>query len=149
MTTAGDRIIIEALAVRELAENPHLADWVRELREGDRRQGCGYMRTEDGLFCCLGVACDIAGVELVPIDEGFGVAVTETRTNDLVNDKVDLSHMPDWLRDTLGLTRLDETNLATLNDRQWSFDSIADVLELSFRASLPIFDAAHYLGIVI
>lgn len=36
--------------------------WVNELKSGDYDQDTSYLKTDDG-YCCLGVLCDIEGVE--------------------------------------------------------------------------------------
>lgn len=36
--------------------------WVAALRSGKYQQGRNTLRTVDGRFCCLGVACDISGL---------------------------------------------------------------------------------------
>lgn len=40
-----------------------LDDWTTALRSGDYRQGVGWLRTDDDEFCCLGVACEVLGLE--------------------------------------------------------------------------------------
>jgi hypothetical protein len=37
--------------------------WVEALRSGEYKQGREALRTTDNEFCCLGVLCDIVGVE--------------------------------------------------------------------------------------
>lgn len=134
------REFIETHAVRPLSDNPHLADWCHELRKGARRQGQGAMRTTANTFCCMGVACDMAGVELITASamNGFGVDVREIVDSDLGPSEVaDLSHLPDWLRETLGLSMEDEDMLSWLNDtRHYTFAAIADVLEHWYRSDV-------------
>lgn len=42
------------------------AKWVAALRSGEYRQGQGVLKTSKGEYCCLGVLCDIRGIELDP-----------------------------------------------------------------------------------
>lgn len=48
-------------------------DWVKALRSGGYRQGIGKLRSGDE-FCCLGVLCQIAGVEISPDGMGAGLS---------------------------------------------------------------------------
>lgn len=43
------------------------AKWVEALRSGEYRQGSGSLQA-DGKFCCLGVACDVAIKNGVPLE---------------------------------------------------------------------------------
>ena len=43
----------------------HRKDWVSALRSGQYKQGRGYLRSKNNEYCCLGVACELAGVEAV------------------------------------------------------------------------------------
>lgn len=41
--------------------NPEVkAEWLAALRSGDYRQGRNQLKTEEGEYCCLGVACNLA-----------------------------------------------------------------------------------------
>lgn len=42
------------------------AKWVKALRSGEYRQGRGTLRDTEGRYCCLGVFCVVAGIELDP-----------------------------------------------------------------------------------
>lgn len=95
------------------------------LRSGDFKQGRGLLQTRRG-HCCLGVACRIfipAGkLKLDSADRLYGFLPT-TQPNS-----------PQWLHD------LDEhvkrkigISLVDLNDdKRYSFDQIADVIELVY-----------------
>jgi hypothetical protein len=41
---------------------PNQKKWLEALRSGKYEQGTQYLRTIDDKFCCLGVACDLAGI---------------------------------------------------------------------------------------
>lgn len=40
------------------------AKWVTALRSGEYEQGQSRLRTLEGSFCCLGVLCEVAGVQI-------------------------------------------------------------------------------------
>src|SRR5688500_14463606 len=48
--------------------------WVDALRSGEFRQGKRRLHTDDGRYCCLGVACVVAfrmgGIERLPWERG-------------------------------------------------------------------------------
>lgn len=39
--------------------------WITALRSGEYEQGTGFLRTINNKYCCLGVLCDVAGVNAV------------------------------------------------------------------------------------
>lgn len=43
----------------------HRKEWLAELRSGKRRQTKGVLKSRNGSYCCLGVACDLAAVPVV------------------------------------------------------------------------------------
>jgi len=141
---------------RDLSENVHLADWVHELRHGTRKQGRGAMRTLAGEFCCMGVACDMADVELVAAADmpGFGVPVALLDPGTMPDhETASLGYLPNWLRDMFGLeaggfglTTEDMGTLSDMNDTYVrSFADIADVIELWFRLRMSTMDEAWAL----
>ena len=114
---------------------PRLRMWARALKSGQYQQGKGFMRTNNGKYCCLGVAMDIA------LANGCEVTATENwgRT----------SVMPPKVAEWYGLPtgngsdpRLDEVNAlkndyarmraSTLNDMPVSFGIIADRIIYTF-----------------
>ena len=120
---------------KEIAEK-----WMETLRSGEYKQTTGKLanveRTE---HCCLGVLCEMA------IKDGVDVAVS-VRLDECDNvDKFyvefdkETGHPPDSVREWAGMGspsgRLyqpaydEDTSLASLNDRNWSFKQIADVIE--------------------
>lgn len=54
---AGDRPT--TYTPEQIRENR--AQWLAALRSGTYSQTKGYLRTDEG-YCCLGVACDVAGI---------------------------------------------------------------------------------------
>ena len=115
--------------------------WVAALRSGEYKQTTGKLanveRTE---HCCLGVLCEMAikdGVDVevsVRLDEGDD-------GNDRFYTEFDkeTGHPPKSVQRWAGMAsasgRLyqpvydEDTSLASLNDRGWSFEQIADVIE--------------------
>ena len=120
---------------KEVAEK-----WMETLRSGEYKQTTGKLanveRTE---HCCLGVLCELA------IKEGVDVEVSVRLDEDDGDDKFytefdkETGHPPDSVRKWAGMGspsgRLyqpaydEDTSLASLNDRNWSFKQIADVIE--------------------
>ena len=87
------------------------ARWVKALRSGKYEQGHGMLRYGN-TFCCLGVACKVARIPNNRITGGF------------------LSSMFPTILKRLGLTHLQEQELARLNDnRKKTFREIADHIE--------------------
>lgn len=48
-------------------------DWVKALRSGEYKQGIGKLRERDE-FCCLGVLCQVAGIDISPDGMGAGTS---------------------------------------------------------------------------
>lgn len=110
-------------------ENQHVQDWVDALRSGAYKQGFGcMMNAEDPkqrTYCCLGVACVLAEV---PFAQSRSMPRTQwgwSNSGSAVH-----SHLPQWLRELLDLTRDEVANLTFMNDQQGSsFAEIADWIE--------------------
>ena len=49
----------DSYTIAELEE--HRKEWIVALRSGNYKQGKAKLRTADDYYCCLGVACDVAG----------------------------------------------------------------------------------------
>ena len=113
----------------------HRRMWVEALRSGAYKQGTGYLcqvtETGERYYCCLGVACEVAGaaatqtvkthggVEVVVYDEGqstiLPLGVTEWLGVVGQNPCVPTSH--------------GGAALSHLNDYEhWGFDQIADAI---------------------
>ena len=104
--------------------------WVAALRSGKYQQGRGVLRNGDK-FCCLGVACDLidpdawerdngyspSGGPMAP-DNGYGTG-DEMAWQGLNTETVDLPF--------IGIS--DAKALSAMNDRQSSFEEIADYIE--------------------
>lgn len=85
-------------------------EWVAALRSGKFKQGLGYLQKGDK-FCCLGVACRIAGV-------------TMPRKLD---DRSTFSFAP--LNKAIGLNPEVSRRLGNMNDSGTPFSDIADYIE--------------------
>ena len=116
--------------------NPEVkAQWVTALRSGDYKQGQGVLRTAftDGSvskFCCLGVLCELAvnaGVIPAPLYDGIYYSYGtygDKRT----------AYLPEAVMKWAGLDGENPMcgtgRLATLNDKDNSFEQIADAIEV-------------------
>jgi hypothetical protein len=154
-----DRVPVatDATTRRREIVNTHVQDWVAWLRDPANHQAEGVMKAQidrQGTvgYCCLGGACELAGVELTAdpgntnYDHVFGIA-----DDPRVVDDISHSYLPDWLADYLGLTTDDQESLTNLNDgtfgwRKTDFPGIADVVELASTEGTSIRDAAETLG---
>ena len=97
--------------------------WIEALRSGKYRQTTGTLRDRDG-FCCLGVLCDISGTGEWVQDDGSWRYQGYTDV------------LPKPVQQLVGLRtnfgRINGSqghNLSEMNDIEYSFASIADVIE--------------------
>jgi hypothetical protein len=91
-------------------------EWIEALESGKYQQASGVLMSHKGDgFCCIGVACDLAGV---PRDELKGRSISHF---DFL-----CSAKPGQLFVDLGLTARQCFQLAQANDRGHSFINIAD-----------------------
>jgi hypothetical protein len=108
---------------KEIAES-----WVKALRSDKYRQGDGYLKKhdEDGnQFCCLGVLCEVMGMELHSWDEEV-----------LDDEKMKLTGIgteDGELEEPVTYRGKVYTNLAALNDAGAPFKHIADVIEANWE----------------
>lgn len=105
------------------------AEWVAKLRSGEYTQGRGNLRSRDNKFCCLGVLCDLVGLEW---------KTDETNPNypfyiDVPGDNA-VAFPPETLlgqlnckQGTRGYSEL--WSLASANDNGLTFAQIADQIE--------------------
>ena len=122
------------------------ADWIAALRSGKYAQGTGQLhsfevgpepesepdengypvwkRTGRELFCCLGVACEIAGIPHYPDTAGFEWPVIS------LEEEERESYIPLYVAELVGISDRDQRACVNLNDaRKLSFARIADILE--------------------
>lgn len=99
------------------------------LRSGEYKQGTGYLE-RGGRLCCLGVACRVSRTEL-PISGGatimFGVEEVQAYLPEVVQTELG------WSTERGELNFVDrlkyEITLDELNDEDFSFNQIADIIE--------------------
>lgn len=107
-------------------------EWIAALRSGDYPQTTGFLKSDGSPaftttsiegssapagYCCLGVACAIAGVNLTEYDPDT------LRTTDFVDVEAD------FLYEALNLTDDDCEQLGMWNDAGETFSQIADRIE--------------------
>lgn len=93
-------------------------EWADALRSGDYRQGSGslYGPRSGGCYCCLGVACSLAGYTN---EELFGIGVGTS-----------IDTIRNFYEEDLKLTPLDISNLISMNDaKRMSFNEIANYID--------------------
>lgn len=129
----------------------HRKQWIDALRSGNYKQGTQYLhRRADNSYCCLGVACALAGTKAEPKevrahrrDPATGhvhdstIVVTVFGANE-ANEAVLPADVMEWLglldnNPVIDFPNGDApragTSVAELNDKGWSFDQIADAIE--------------------
>ena len=101
------------------------AKLVEALRSGQYRQGRRALRTADGGFCVLGVACDVLG------DGRWEQTSPEHlfRWEFVCDGSSCRAYPPPFLRERLGLTEEECDDLVDLNDGGTPFDELATYIE--------------------
>jgi hypothetical protein len=95
--------------------------WLEALRSGRYQQGRSYINSQ-GRFCCLGVLCDVAGVQWTQPDEA-GDCTSIDGTTDYCN-------LTEKGCEMFGLRSQDVQVLTRMNDSEGkSFRDIADYIE--------------------
>lgn len=95
--------------------------WVEALRSGKYKQTRGTLKNNEG-FCCLGVLCEINGIDMTVQSEAYPKI------------KYDLG-----LNDDLGLSKDRYFSLSSLNDHgienleRLTFDEIADIIQIFYK----------------
>jgi hypothetical protein len=130
--------------------------WLEALRSGKFKQTTGKLKSRNGAYCCLGVACEVAGIpsvyqegEYLYGDPDILKALTDPKWDGMFDNALDYvrydsTSLPPIAQEWLGVTdsgpRLAkpievrpgvmETSLIELNDNYgWSFEQIADAVE--------------------
>ena len=107
--------------------NPQIKQkWVDALRSGEYQQCRGYLRKEDG-FCCLGVLCDLY------IKEN-NVEWQHNEVDDYFYENhsfIPPSSVVEWsgIADSNPFVNDEIDTLGGLNDKGFTFNEIADVIE--------------------
>lgn len=119
------------------------AKWIEALRSGDYKQTTLRLRTDEG-FCYQGVLCDLhsqeTGGKWRSIVEVFGIrrhVLISVRPQSGVRVYCGATgELPDEVRDWAGVAIDDMsvlTWLANRNDNGWTFEQIADALEVDLN----------------
>lgn len=103
--------------------------WVAALRSGLYKQGRNALKSKDG-YCCLGVLCDISGVDTFDTDE-FGDEYYLGHCSNLPDQVVQYAGVRG--KDPLPIEGSLGFSLANLNDRGDTFEQIATVIEKNWR----------------
>ena len=90
------------------------SDWTSALRSGHYTQIQGAMANDYG-YCCLGVACELAGVECDDLTDGHELTFIGTYDRTLPT--------------ALGINDDDMIELALMNDTGASFNRIANFID--------------------
>jgi hypothetical protein len=113
----------------------HFREWVAALRSGKYEQGGLALGRVDNTFCCLGVACEVAGVPRAPGGKGKDCATY------YYGEEGNSGSLPLEAQKWLGIHTNNpfvrhlgrERQLFILNDRVGlSFSQIADCIEQTY-----------------
>jgi hypothetical protein len=109
--------------------------WAAKLRSGDYKQGTGYLNNEDQ-FCCLGVLCELAIEEGVPVTKFTQRIESYYKRSRYDGEEYELpTVVQEWadMRDPRGTFKAPGEvlfrSLTQLNDAQTSFSVIADYID--------------------
>lgn len=118
------------------------AQWVAALRSGEYRQGEGMLHhVRDDNYCCLGVLCDLAskaGVE-VYVSVEFNRTSYDGNAHSLPPSVQEWAWLDSELPEVglstaavleVGGSEDEPAHLAGLNDNGWSFEQIADQIDM-------------------
>lgn len=96
--------------------------WIRALRSGKYTQGRHELYTPaTNRYCCLGVLCDL--YPELQLNSIFGAVVSESTL---------YNHHRAGLADAVGTIPYSGVSLASLNDIGYSFNEIADIIQLVY-----------------
>jgi hypothetical protein len=97
--------------------------WVKALRSGDYTQGIERLQTDDGDYCCLGVACKVYA-------KANNIKLAIDREEDLSDGFIEVQK---WFGLQSGNGSFPSNNtqdsLTKLNDQGKTFEEIADFIE--------------------
>jgi hypothetical protein len=98
-------------------------EWVRALRSGKYRQGTGALRSKDDEYCCMGVLCEVLGLEWEDPNNTFDGVPVKYRQERSVG------YPPESLCTEIGLRYSSVVELGIANDGGKTFGTIADWIE--------------------
>lgn len=108
--------------------------WIKALRSGDYKQGKGYLNQNNEKYCCLGVLCNVYGIEWKEIQRVSGFIISGIfglNDPDELNN-LNISRVPLNISNEIGLTDWAQDTLINMNDRindNLDFTQIADWIE--------------------
>lgn len=113
---------------------PMQKQWIAALRSGKYEQGFRRLRTRDNKYCCLGVACEILGLEAKLDFDVYRFIDEETSSNSVIPgmtfSRLGLRSKEGHLKEPLDDGRGYCSCLYDLNDTaKLSFEQIADYIE--------------------
>lgn len=97
-------------------------DWLEALRSGEYEQGYAWLE-QDGMQCCLGVLCDI-------MDLGWKEVTFNNVALREYNFKPEGSSLTTFYGEGTGLTFQQADTLMRMNDQGFTFEEIADWIEV-------------------
>jgi hypothetical protein len=97
----------------------HARKWIKALRSGKYKQGTNYL-CKDGEYCCLGVLD-----EIFPEMELNGGSDTTLKNYSKIGLRAADGFIPD-----------SQESLADLNDIGYTFDEIADIIQIEYVEGL-------------
>lgn len=100
--------------------------WIAALRSGEFKQGKGFLKIEDH-YCCLGVACQVLGLEFDAPDDS-GVSECDSARYGAPESVIKGLALSDDIGRRVNETN-EEDSLTELNDNGASFEEIADIIE--------------------
>lgn len=98
--------------------------WVEELRSGKHAQGRGRLCDHEGRVCALGVLCEMAIEEGLPIRRTYSGAYEELATGYWM-----VAQPPVVVFDWAGLTKSQAEEVVGANDTGHSFIEVARLIE--------------------
>ena len=106
----------------------HRRDWIAALRSGNFRQTCYDLKNEHG-YCCLGVACEIAGI--TPVLNTTLSGDSYYRFNDSRSSlPIEVKKYYGFNNSLGGISGDYNNTLSSLNDTdRLTFEKIADFVE--------------------
>lgn len=140
-----------------MANTVNIRKWVEALRSGDYQQGTGHLRAGDK-YCCLGVACELAIQDGVPVKVRSGLtSCTHLGDEDHPNQhphngsiyeyNSEGGVLPRAVADWLGLNDMPLVRteghgyraLTELNDGLgWDFAKLADAIERDWLTEVAL-----------
>lgn len=100
------------------------AKWVAALRSGDYVQGAGYLCDINKRYCCLGVLCEVMGIEKI-LEKGDVDRYSYVGSEHHLTTTFDFKFLGE-----VGMTRYFQNDLIAMNDHQHAtFNEIATYIE--------------------